>query len=239
MRAVVTTLEQIARTDLPLVITGERGSGKEWAARFVHHRSARGTMPFAVLDCGMADHREMERAIYGVESMSWAGVNVVPGLLEETAGGTLLLDEALRLPAPLVMRLARVVEYGNARRFGARGDYPVSTRLVATLTAAADEAEAAVRAEPWQRISPVVVEMPPLRSRREDVPVYVGIFLEEMRKRFSSSLSAVAPEAMELLTEASWPGNVRGLKNVLEHAAIVSDGELLLPEHLPDSVRKV
>jgi DNA-binding NtrC family response regulator len=236
MREFLATLRRVALTELPVVIAGEQGSGKEWASRLLHRLSPRAAGPFLSVDCGAGDPEEVERRLYGFETISWAGVQVRPGAFEEAGGGTLHLDEAGRLPADVLARVARVAEYRRVRRMGGDADLDMNARLVATLTTSSDEVAALLREEPWPRMSPIALTVPPLRNRPEDLPLYVERFIEELRTRHALPVRTVSDEAMAILAECRWPGNVRALKNALEYAAVFGSGETIRTEHLPTSI---
>lgn len=232
MREFLTTLDRVAATELPVVIAGERGTGKEWAARRLHGFSPRARGPFVSVDCGAGEAPEVEKRLYGFESISWSGVQVEAGAFDEASRGTLHCDDAGRLPATAILRIARVLEHRTFRRMGGGSEMDVRARLVLTTTLDGPPSPGLPPTEPWQRISPITLLLPPLRERPEDIPAYVDAFLGDLRQ-CGLPVRQVSDEVLGILLAASWPGNVRALKNALEYAAIVSGGDTIEAGHLP------
>jgi DNA-binding NtrC family response regulator len=232
MREFLATLDRVARTELPVVIAGERGTGKEWAARRLHRCSPRARGPFVSVDCGAGEAPEVERRLYGFESISWSGVQVEPGAFDEASRGTLHCDDAGRLPATAILRIARVLEHRSFRRMGGGSEMEARARLVLTTTLEGPPSPGLPPTDPWQRISPITLLLPPLRERPEDIPAYVEAFLGDLRQ-CGLPVRRVSDEALGMLFASSWPGNVRALKNALEYAAIVSGGDTIEAGHLP------
>jgi DNA-binding NtrC family response regulator len=235
MQEVLRTIERIAASDLSVIITGEHGTGKEWAAHAIHRLSGRSRGSFYPVDCAAMPSEMLEKELFGYESIPRGGVEIRRGAFEESAGGTLLLNEIASLSPALQMRVARVVEYHQVRRIGGEEDIPVDARVVATLSQQSDMlmSKGVLRKEMYYRISPIVLELPPLRDRRADIPLLVEKFIGELRERHGSEITGIAQEALTLCLAYDWPGNVRQLKNAIEYSSIMSDGPTIRPEHLP------
>lgn len=232
MREFLATLDRVAGTELPVVIAGERGTGKEWAARRLHRCSPRARGPFVSVDCGAGEAPDVEKRLYGFESISWSGVQVEPGAFDEASRGTLHCDDADRLPATAILRIARALDQRSFRRMGGGSEMEVRARLVLTKTVDGPHSPVLPLTDPWLRISAITLFLPPLRERPEDIPAYVGAFLEDLRQS-GLPVRRVSDEALALLLASAWPGNVRALKNALEYASIVSGGDIIEAGHLP------
>ena len=239
MQGVLTTIEKIARSTMSVMVIGEHGSGKEWAARAIHKLSNCSAGPLIVVDCPALSLQDVEKEIFGHEAITSAGIEMKRGVFEAANGGTLVLDEIASLPTPVQLRIARTVEYNSTRRVGGDEDIPVSVRVVATMsqqpeTLVSDEI---LRKELFYRISSVVVTLPPLRARREDIPSLVDEFLQELRTRPDTGVRGISNEALDLCVGYDWPGNVRHLRNAIEFATVMCGNDVIQPEHLPTYIR--
>jgi transcriptional regulator with GAF, ATPase, and Fis domain len=242
MRSVFGVLEKIAATDASILLEGETGTGKDLLARAVHARSLRSTEPFVVMDCGAVSYSLIESELFGHERGAFTGaVASRAGAFESAAGGTLFLDEVGELPLDVQPKLLRVLESGEFRRVGGNKNQRSRARIVAaTKRRLADEVERGkFREDLYFRLSVVPVPVPPLRSRREDIPALVEQFLELAKKRTPSLTGVrVGPEALSALAAHDWPGNVRELRNVLDRAlylAASNGGRELMLVDLPVS----
>lgn len=239
MQKVLLTMKHIAHTDLGVLIAGEAGTGKEWAAYAIHSLGARAQGPFVQIECAAIAQENLDRDIFGYESISWNGVTIKGGAFEEATGGSLLLRGIEALPSPLLLKIARVMEARIVRRISGDGEIPIDARAIATITTNPDGSfpgEAASR-EALDRISSIQIDLPPLRDRREDIPMLIGGMLEELRERTGRSLKGISDGALKKCEEYLWPGNVRHLKNAIEYACIMSGTEDITPEHLPAYVQ--
>ncbi len=240
MRKALLTMKQIAQTDLSVLITGEAGTGKEWAAYAIHTQSARAHGPFIQLECAAIPEENLDRDLFGFESISWHGVTIKGGAFEEAAGGSLLLKGIETLPSAHLFKIAHVMEFRHVRRISGDGDIPVDTRAIATITTTADEpfhGETAARGV-LDRISSIQIDLPPLRERREDIPQLIHGVLDDLRDRTGTVAKGVSDEALRECEDYAWPGNVRHLKNAIEYACVMSGGEMIMPEHLPAYVHR-
>lgn len=241
MQEIMRTVETIAPTDLHVVIVGEQGTGKERLARRIHAMSGRSEAPLITVDCAALSPEQLEQELFGVEALSWQGVAVRTGALEEASNGTLLLDEFQSIPDPLQMKIARALEYKSVVRTGGDRIVQIQPRIIATITAskADDRANEPIRQQIQNRLSPIVIELPPLRERREDIPILIERFMAEARSDRNVAVTAISGEALACCLEYSWPGNIRHLKNAIEYACVMSGGGKIFPSHLPEYVAKV
>ncbi|MGE5314920.1 MAG: sigma 54-interacting transcriptional regulator [Acidobacteriota bacterium] len=240
MQEVLRTMERIAASDLSVIIVGEQGTGKEWAARFIHRISSRAHGPFLPFDCGALSAEAMEKELFGYEAVTRDGVIYRRGALEEADGGTLLVNELSSLPLPAQMKMARALEYQTMTRVGGDAIIHIHTRIIGTLSRHPEALmeEGALMKDMYYRISPIVIELPALRDRREDIPLLIRKFLRELRTRYNSPVVGIAPDAAELCQAYNWPGNIRHLKNAIEYAAVMSSGKWIEAEHLPAYLRQ-
>ena len=230
LQAVMERVELVARSDVPVLIFGETGSGKELVARAIHNRSPRAQGPFIRANCGAIPHELIDSQLFGHEKGAFTGaVETRKGWFERADGGTLLLDELGELPPAAQVRLLRILQDGWLDRVGGQRPISVDVRMVAAThrDLAAMVAEGKFREDLWYRIAVFPIVLPPLRERRQDIPEMARHFAERAATRFG--LYPVMPEAedLELLKAYSWPGNVRELATVIDRAAILGDGKRL------------
>jgi len=237
MRALLEMIGKVARSTLPVLVTGETGTGKELVARSVHEASGRG--PFVPVNCAALPEHLLESELFGHERGAFTGADKVKtGLFEEAQGGTLFLDEVGELPAPLQPKLLRALEEGEIRRVGATRPIHVDVRLVAATNRDLEEEVAAgrFREDLFWRLNGLALHVPPLRERPADIPALVEHYLA----RFAADRLGAArmtPEALTLLASYPWPGNVRELRSVVERATTLAAGGPVGVDVLPDRVR--
>ncbi len=226
MEEVLEQAWRIARSDAAVFIHGESGTGKERLARAIHRASARADGPFVAINCAAIPEHLVEAELFGHRKGAFTGADRDrTGLFEAADGGTLFLDEVGDLPTGTQAKLLRVLQEGEIRPVGATRPRPVNVRI---LSASHQDLEQAVatgrfREDLYYRLDVMTLELPPLRERREDIPLLAGHFLQEVRERSSDCVArAFAPEAMEALLAAPWPGNVRQLRNVVEQTAALA-----------------
>ena len=223
-------LAKVAPTDATVLITGESGTGKELAARLVHERSPRRRDPFVALNCGAFSEALIASELFGHAKGAFTGADADrPGLIREAAGGTLFLDEIATVSPQFQVLLLRVLEERRARPVGGTGDYEAKCRFVAAANQDVERlvAEGRFREDLFYRLSMFAVRMPPLRDRREDIPLLVHHFLRQAGERYGSGPLILSPAAMALLEEADWRGNVRELRNAVERAVILAEDSTL------------
>ena len=235
MQDTLTTIRRIAMSHVNVLLTGENGTGKEWGATIIHGTSPRSAGPLITVECGASTPENLERELFGYEAITWRDVDIRPGAFERASDGTLLLNEIGHVPSPLLMRIARVAEYQSVRRISGENDIPLNTRLLATmsLSAHASSWKGGLPEEVLHRLSPIQVELLPLRKRREDIPALVKGFLVEIRNRMGSAPTEMSEKALAICLQFDWPGNLRHLRNAIEYASVMSGGEIIQPEHLP------
>lgn len=219
-----------ARPTTTVLILGESGAGKDTVARLLHFESNQGG-PFVDLSGLASSEGSMEADLFGFEGPS----EVRPGLLEQADGGTLFLGEITDIPLPLQTKLLRFVQERTFRRVGSQSDRVSQARVVATSSRNLDAAvrDGVLRPELAYRLAVVTLEIPPLRERRQDIPLLVEHFVGSLASKAGTPLRGVTDAAMKRLVDHSWPGNVRELANVLESAALLTDAEKLDVGHLP------
>jgi two-component system response regulator AtoC len=239
MRAIFRTVAKVADFKTTALITGESGTGKELVARALHARSERKDGPFIPINCGAIPENLLESELFGHKRGAFTDASTDRvGLFEQAHRGTLFLDEIGELPLSLQVKLLRVLQDEVVRRIGDNKDIQVDVRIAAAthrdLTA---EVKAnRFREDLYYRINVLNIHVPPLRDRREDVPLLIDHFIAQNNIRLGTAIRAVSPEARRLLMEYSWPGNVRELENTIERAMVLCEGDTLLESDLPDRV---
>jgi len=231
MREIFGVLERIAPTDLTVTLIGQTGTGKDVVARAIHKASPRAKQPFVVFDCGAVAPNLIESELFGHEKGAFTGaVAERAGAFERADGGTLFLDEVGELALDLQPKLLRAIEHRAIRRVGGNVEIEIDVRIVAATNRnlEADVKAGKFREDLYFRLWVVTLQIPPMRDRREDMPLLVRALLGQLGKTDIE----VAPETMHVLESYHWPGNVRELRNVIESAAAVCDGRSLEPRHL-------
>jgi len=232
MRNVFTLIEKVAPADATVLILGETGTGKELVARAIHERSQRAKKPFVAINCAAITETLLESELFGYEKGAFTGADRrKPGMFELANNGTLFLDEIAEMPQSLQAKLLRVLQEKTVYHLGGTTPIPVDVRIIAATNKDIKKLvnEHRFREDLYFRIAVFPINLPPLRARREDIPLLARHFLAKR-----STNAEISPEAMELLMDYNFPGNVRELENILERALILSGGGNILPEHLPD-----
>jgi two-component system response regulator PilR (NtrC family) len=241
IRRVRELIERGARTDATLLITGESGTGKELVARAVHARSARRDRPFVAVNCGAIPENLIESELFGHVKGAYTGaVSSRAGLFRSADGGTIFLDEIGDLPLALQVKLLRVLQERSFTPIGADSQVTVDVRVIAATNR---ELEEEVRAERfredlWYRLNVLAVDIPPLRQRRQDIPLLTRRFLRQFSEAHDKLPRRLSVGAAKRLQEYEYPGNVRELENIIEHAVALCDGETIQEPHLPEYVLK-
>jgi DNA-binding NtrC family response regulator len=226
---------QVAATDTTVLLTGESGTGKEVIARFIQRASTRSSGPFVAVNCAALPDQLLESELFGHERGAFTGAqHAKPGQIELAAGGVLFLDEVGEMSPAAQAKVLRVLQEREFQRLGGTRPIKANVRVIAAtnreLRHALDRGD--FRQDLYYRLQVFEIRLPPLRERAEDVLPLSEAFLEDIGRLFGRPVSGMTHEARTALLAYSWPGNVRELRNVLERAAIVSEGGLIAPEHL-------
>lgn len=238
MEAVRRQIAQVAPTNASVLVLGETGTGKELVARAIHRASRRSGEPFIAINCAAMPEGLLESELFGHEKGSFTGADRVrEGLFEAADGGTLFLDEAGEMSLPLQAKLLRVLNDGIVTRVGATSGRHCDVRLIAATNVDLARAinDGRFRQDLYYRLSVFPVQLPPLRARLADLASIAAHLLTRIAVDLAVPVRRLSPEAMTMLKNHPWPGNIRELRNVLEGAAIVTDSDLIEPEdiHLP------
>lgn len=235
MRALLTTVDLVARSSAPVLVTGETGVGKELVARAIHARSSRSSAPFVAVNTSAIPSDLLEAEVFGHSRGAFTGAaQPRKGLLTEADGGTLLLDEIGDMSLPLQAKLLRVLQFGEIRPLGSDRTHHVDVRVIAAThrDLAALVREGRFREDLYYRLDVLPVFVPPLRDRRGDIPALAAHFLAQARQRTPlSPVRSIGPDAIAKLTEAPWPGNVRELASAIERAVVLGVDELIDDNH--------
>jgi len=239
MRSLHRLLEQVAASNIGVLLLGETGVGKEVFARALHRASPRAAGPFVEINCAALTETLLESELFGHEKGAFTNaVAAKPGLLESAHGGTVLLDEIGDMPLSTQVKLLRVIEDSQLRRVGALKTRPIDVRFVAATNCDLEHqvAEGTFRRDLFFRLNGATLVIPPLRERLTELEPMVHEFIARARSGSGGLLPALAPDALELIKGYSWPGNVRELKNMVERALSVCGDGPIRPEHLPRSI---
>ncbi|MGD9902479.1 MAG: sigma-54-dependent transcriptional regulator [Vicinamibacterales bacterium] len=236
MRKVYNVIEQAAPTTASVLIIGESGTGKELVAQTLHQLSPRAQAPYVAINCAAIPETLLESEIFGHEKGAFTGAyERRAGCFELADRGTLFLDEIAEMVPATQVKLLRVLQERRFRRLGGRNEQDVDVRVIAATNA--DPAGAVrtgkLREDLYYRLNVFTIALPPLRERREDLPLLVQTFIDEFNQRDEKAVKAVDPEAMRRLEGYAWPGNVRELRNVIERAVILAKGDFIEVRHLP------
>ena len=240
MREVYDLIKSLSTTDAAALITGESGTGKELAAKTIHHLSRRADGPFIAVNSAAIPETLIESEVFGYEKGAFTGaVSVRQGCFELANGGTLFLDEIGEMPIMLQPKLLRVLEDGKVRRLGGKQEVAFDVRVIAATNQEPRNAiaDAKLREDLYYRLTVFTIALPPLRERKEDIPLLAQHFIGEFNKKHTAQVEALRDDAMEIITAYSWPGNVREFRNVMERAVILSKGEWIETFHLPPYLR--
>ena len=239
MRQVFEMIERLANSDVTCLIQGDSGTGKELVARAIHYNGQRSGGPFVVVNCAALPEQLVESELFGHEKGAFTGAHQQKrGRFELADKGSIFLDEIGELQPSTQAKLLRVIQERSFDRVGGNATIDTDVRVIAATNRhlTEDVQKGAFREDLYYRLSVVPIQIPSLRERKDDIPLLIRHFLEELRERGSTGVHHVTPEAMQLLTAHDWPGNVRELENCVERIAIMADGDVALPEHLPPEI---
>jgi two-component system response regulator AtoC len=239
VRELIEMISQTPRTSV--LIQGESGTGKELAANAIHYQSKRAKKPLMKINCGAIPENLLETELFGYEKGAFTDAKGTKrGLFELANGGTVFLDEIAELKSYLQTKLLRVLESQNFMRVGGEREISVDVRIIAAtnkdLSALVNTGQ--FRKDLYYRLKVMVIEMPPLGERGEDILPLASLFIDENNGELGKNITGISEEAREYLLNYRWPGNVRELKNIIERAMILSNGNEILPDHLPIELRR-
>lgn len=240
MREVLERVVQIAPVASTVLVTGESGTGKELVARGLHHLSSRRHKPFIAVNVAALSETLLESEIFGHEKGAFTGaIDTRKGLFELANGGTIFLDEIGEMPLQTQTKLLRVLEQREFHRVGGEKPITVDVRIVAAtnqdlrqLVAIGD-----FRRDLYFRLNVLSIQLPPLRDRRADIPLLIEAFVKDVSDRNDLEFPGISPEALDILIDYSWPGNIRELRNLVESMVVLAPGRRIRPEDIPDDVR--
>ncbi|MEW5725731.1 MAG: sigma-54 dependent transcriptional regulator [Thermodesulfobacteriota bacterium] len=236
MQRVFDVIAKVAETKSTVLITGESGTGKELAARSIHQNSPRRDRPFIAINCGAVPANLLESEFFGHVKGAFSGADrAKKGLFAEADGGTLFLDEVGELPLDLQVKILRAVQEEEIRRLGEAATTKVDIRLLAASNKdLLEEVKAGrFRQDLYYRLKVITLHLPPLRERPDDIPLLARHFLAQVARKHNLGEKKLSPEAVRALTDQTWTGNVRALRNVIEQAAVMSEGPVITPADLP------
>ena len=240
MRELVEMVETVAPTEATVLVSGESGTGKELVARAIQAASTRRDKPFVTINCAALAENLLESELFGHEKGAFTGADRRrEGRFVQAHGGTLFLDEIGEMPLSLQAKLLRVLQQGEVQRVGCDETIKVDVRVIAaTNRVLADEVAAGrFREDLFYRLNVIGLEVPPLRARREDIPLLASTFLERHAAANRKTIKGFTPQAMDAMLRYGWPGNVRELENAVERAVILSGGEYVAERALPLAVQ--
>lgn len=236
LKRVLTRGTLAAHSDSPIMVVGETGVGKELLVQSIHNESLRRARPFVAQDCAALPESLLDAILFGSVKGSFTGAMDRPGLFELANGGTLFLDELNAMPRQLQAKLLRVLETGELRRLGDAKVKKVNVRTIAALSA---DPRRALRPDLYYRLNVITLELPPLRKRREDIPLLCSYFLDRFNAHLGTRVEGIAEQAMTALRSWSWPGNVRELSNCIEGCLIYRSEGMLELDDLPEYLRSL
>jgi two-component system response regulator HydG len=240
MRRVFAIVERVAPTETSVAVYGESGTGKELVARAIHQRSRRAAGPFIKVNCGALAETLLESELFGHEKGAFTGaIKRKLGRFELADGGTLFLDEIGDISPPLQTKLLRVIQEREFERVGGEASLKVDVRLVSATNRdlAKEVAEGRFREDLYYRLQVVPITIPPLRERKEDLPLLVEHFVARLAPKTNPRVTGIDDAALARLLAYRWPGNVRELANVIEQALVFADGDRIRPDALPEALR--
>src|SRR6202451_3823941 len=240
MKAIFDLIQTIAPQSSRVLITGESGTGKELVARAIHENSARSQAPFITINCGAFPETLLESELFGYMKGSFTGANENrQGLFQAAHGGTLFMDEIGNMSLTMQVKLYRVLQESKVRPIGSTEESDIDVRVITATNKDLEKeiAEGHFREDLFYRLSVIPIHLPPLRDRREDIPLLARAFLERFAKSMSKNIDGIEPEAMRRLEVYDWPGNVRELENTIERAVALESGNRISVDALPERIQ--
>lgn len=240
LRIIMEQVTRVANTGATVLIHGESGTGKELIARAIHARSPRNEKPFVAINCGAIPLSLIENELFGHEKGAFTDAKEAqPGIFEQAEGGTLFLDEIGELPMDAQVKLLRVLEERNITRIGGTKLIPVNVRIIAATNRNLEEEvqNSKFRLDLLYRLNVFTLELPPLRKRKEDIPLLTDFFIRKYNKILNLSIRTITPAAMDKLCAYDWPGNIRDLENAIQSAMILCLHEVIDIAQLPGRIK--
>jgi DNA-binding NtrC family response regulator len=239
MHRIFKMIEDVAPSTASTLILGETGTGKELVANAIHYQSDRACMPFVALHCAALSEGVLESELFGHEKGAFTGaVQLRKGRFELADGGTLFLDEVGELSLKVQVKLLRILEKGEFERVGGEKTIKVDVRLIAATNRDLERevSEGRFRDDLFYRLNVITIHLPPLRERREDIPLLSNFFVIKYAKKYKKEIKGFTPEAMEALCAYHWQGNVRELENVIERSIVLCKKSVVAVDHLPKNI---
>ena len=239
MRAIFDLIQTVAPQTSRILITGESGTGKELVARAIHENSSRANTPFITINCGAFPETLLESELFGYMKGAFTGANENRrGLFQAAHGGTLFMDEIGNMNLAMQVKLYRVLQEGKVRPLGSNEEMDVDVRVITATNKDLEKAITAgeFREDLFYRLSVIPIHVPPLRDRRDDIPLLARHFLQRFRKQMEKPIEAISPQAMSRLESYDWPGNVRELENTIERAVALESGPEISVTVLPERI---
>ena len=236
MRAVVENANKAARADVPVLVTGETGTGKELIADYLHHASSRAGAEITKLNCAAIPDSLLESELFGYEKGAFTGASsTIKGKFEISDKGSLFLDEIGDMSLQSQSKILRVLQEGSFSRLGAARSIRADVRVISATNRDIAELirQGSFREDLYYRLAVITIEIPPLRTRKEDIPYLAGRFVALFNDKYRKGITSISPQVMEIFLLHDWPGNIRELKNCIERAVIYSESDTLLVSHLP------
>lgn len=236
MLKVFDMMDNVIKTDSTVLITGESGTGKEIIARAIHLNSEKKSEPFIAVNCTAFAESLLESELFGHEKGAFTGaISSKPGRFELAGNGTLFLDEIGDLPLSVQVKLLRVLENRQFERVGGTKTIQLSARIISATHRNLEKEiiDGKFREDLFYRINVINIELPPLSDRKDDLPSLINHFMDKYNKKFKKNIHYISPNTLKVLSHYKWPGNIRELENVIEHAFVVCNSEAIKTEHLP------
>ncbi len=240
MQKVFQTIVKVAKSDATVLIRGESGTGKELVARAIHYNSARAEKPLVEVSCASFPETLLESELFGYERGAFTGaVGRKAGRFELANTGTIFLDEIGEITASVQTKLLRVLQEREISRLGSTESIKVDVRVITATNRDLEQAlrEGSFREDLYYRLNVIPIFLPPLRERREDIPLLIDHFIRKFTRINRKPMMRMSDEALQMCMDHEWPGNVRELENAIENAVVLGEGEEILPEHLPISLK--
>ncbi len=239
MQKIFSLIRQVAETKSTVLITGESGTGKELVARAIHYSGTRKDHPFVAINCGALPEPLLESELFGCMKGAFTGaISNKEGLFEAANEGTIFLDEISTTSPALQIKLLRVLQTREFKRVGGTNDIRVDVRIIAASNRDLGQeiSRGTFREDLYYRLNVIPINLPPLRERKEDIPVLIDYFLKKLQLEVGGNRKMISPESVRRLTAYHWPGNVRELENAMERLYTLATGDLILPEHIANTI---